>query len=198
MNHYKTLKLSKNCTQEQIKSSYRKLAKETHPDTGGDPEEFKKIQQAYECLSDPTNRKIYDKTNSEDLDIEDLKKKLTHLIEMSMSGSNPIQSMSIALDTSLADSYHRSAQLALELASTQKECEAFTKMNKNHLLHDIFFSAYNNRIERIKKQIESTKQEIAEVKAIKKLLEDLNFSFHNSQGLNYFVNNYFNTYKSPV
>ncbi|MGF1473648.1 MAG: molecular chaperone DnaJ [Rubrobacteraceae bacterium] len=61
---YKTLGVSKGATQEDIRRSYRKLAREYHPDANRDDanaeERFKDIQQAYEILSDPQKRKEYD------------------------------------------------------------------------------------------------------------------------------------------
>jgi DnaJ family protein A protein 2 len=38
-----------------------------HPDKGGDTEKFKDISVAYECLSDPEKRKLYDKYGEEGL-----------------------------------------------------------------------------------------------------------------------------------
>jgi molecular chaperone DnaJ len=62
---YGTLGVSKNATQDEIKSAFRKLAKEFHPDIHqGDKkvgeEKFKKIAEAYKILSDPDTRQKYD------------------------------------------------------------------------------------------------------------------------------------------
>ena len=40
--------------------AYRALAKQHHPDKGGDPALFGRIQHAYEVLSDPQKRSVYD------------------------------------------------------------------------------------------------------------------------------------------
>jgi curved DNA-binding protein len=62
--YYETLGVSKNATQEEIKSAFRKLARKYHPDTAKDKksaeEKFKEINEAYEVLSDPEKRKKYD------------------------------------------------------------------------------------------------------------------------------------------
>lgn len=65
--YYKYLKINKNATQTEIKKSYYKLAKTLHPDKGGDTEEFKKIMEAYEVLSNEEKRKIYDEYGEEGL-----------------------------------------------------------------------------------------------------------------------------------
>ena len=58
--YYNILEVDKNSSDDQIKQSYRNLAKIHHPDKGGDKEKFQKIQEAYNTLSDPEKRKLYD------------------------------------------------------------------------------------------------------------------------------------------
>ena len=60
MDYYKILEVNKQSSFEEIKKSYKKLAVKNHPDKGGDPEKFKNISQAYQILSDPEKRRIYD------------------------------------------------------------------------------------------------------------------------------------------
>jgi molecular chaperone DnaJ len=61
---YQTLGVPKTASQDEIKKSFRKLARQYHPDKNpGDKnaeEKFKEISQAYETLSDPEKRKQYD------------------------------------------------------------------------------------------------------------------------------------------
>tara|TARA_X000000368_G_scaffold84124_1_gene63678 strand:+ start:4070 stop:5248 length:1179 start_codon:yes stop_codon:yes gene_type:complete len=57
---YTTLGINKTATETEIKKAFRKLALKEHPDKGGDPEKFKKIQSAYEVLSDKEKRAKYD------------------------------------------------------------------------------------------------------------------------------------------
>ena len=59
-NLYKILEIEKNASIEDVKKSFRNLAKKYHPDKGGDEENFKKIQYAYEILSDEDKRRNYD------------------------------------------------------------------------------------------------------------------------------------------
>ena len=64
MDHYQTLGVSPQADQKEIKKAFRKLAMKHHPDKGGDEAEFKKIQNAYDTLSDPQKRQQYDNPKS--------------------------------------------------------------------------------------------------------------------------------------
>ncbi|WP_116246400.1 molecular chaperone DnaJ [Nocardiopsis sp. FIRDI 009] len=66
--YYKVLGVSKTASKDEIKQSYRKLARESHPDANThDPkaeERFKEISEAYNVLSDDKRRKEYDEARS--------------------------------------------------------------------------------------------------------------------------------------
>ena len=58
---YKILGLDKTCSDRDLKRAYKSLSKKYHPDKAtGDEKKFLEIAEAYEALSDPTTRKIYD------------------------------------------------------------------------------------------------------------------------------------------
>ena len=63
MDHYQTLGVGRDADASTIKKAYRKLASKHHPDKGGNPEEFKRVQEAYDTLSDPNKRNQYDNPN---------------------------------------------------------------------------------------------------------------------------------------
>src|SRR5439155_19159453 len=62
--YYETLSVPRNASVEEIRKSYRKLARKYHPDLNpGDKsaeERFKNVQEAYDILSDTKKRQMYD------------------------------------------------------------------------------------------------------------------------------------------
>jgi len=62
--YYKTLEVSENATEDEIKKSFKKLAKKYHPDINkgnkASEEKFKELSEAYEVLCNPSERRKYD------------------------------------------------------------------------------------------------------------------------------------------
>ncbi len=62
--YYNVLGISRDADEDEVRKAYRRLARKHHPDLNpGDKaaeEHFKKVQEAYEVLSDPKKRQMYD------------------------------------------------------------------------------------------------------------------------------------------
>jgi len=69
--YYKILNVDKNCSEEEIRKSYKKLALQFHPDKNqGDGEKFKEISEAYSVLGTKEKRSQYDIIGSVDDNFE--------------------------------------------------------------------------------------------------------------------------------
>lgn len=114
-NHYKTLRVKKKATQQEIKDAYRDLARELHPDKkDGNAEKFKELANAYEILSNPERRRFYDLTGSDVTEAEfdrkagGLLQQIFQLV-VSQNGLEKIESMDMIkvinenIDTGMAE-----------------------------------------------------------------------------------------------
>lgn len=63
---YEALHVLSHASTEVIQAAYRRRARETHPDAGGDPDEFRRVQEAWETLRDPESRAHWDRQRNAD------------------------------------------------------------------------------------------------------------------------------------
>ena len=61
IDHYKTLNIKLSATPDQIRAAFISLAKQQHPDAGGNLQEMRQINLAYSILRNPSTRQEYDR-----------------------------------------------------------------------------------------------------------------------------------------
>ena len=76
---YKVLGTHSSATDTEIKEVYRKMVRKHHPDVGGAPAEFQKIQEAYTLIGDPVKRATYDLERRRS-GVNDARKEATQII----------------------------------------------------------------------------------------------------------------------
>lgn len=142
-NLYEDLKVSKKTTPEQIKEAFRKMAKKTHPDKGGNAEEFRAIAIAYNILSDEEKRRRYDNGENPDY-INQPNKDENQVLSMILTLFNSVVDQNIDLThNNLFDIIKQSIQTNQQNFKVEKE------RNKTNI------EKYNNILKRIKKKEKS-------------------------------------------
>jgi DnaJ-class molecular chaperone len=65
-NYYDILGVPRNASGNDLKNAFKKKAMQYHPDRGGNEEQFKQINEAYDCLKDPQKKSMYDQFGTAD------------------------------------------------------------------------------------------------------------------------------------
>jgi len=86
---YKVLEINSDADQTEIRRAFRKKVRTSHPDSGGSNEAFQNLKRAYDLLSNPESKRLYDETGKIDDNSVDL-----HQAKI-------IEILSIALDKTL-------------------------------------------------------------------------------------------------
>lgn len=60
--YYRLLEVRRDASVEVISAAYRRLIRQSHPDTGGDPDRTVQLNLAHETLADTAKRRAYDRT----------------------------------------------------------------------------------------------------------------------------------------
>lgn len=168
MKHYNTLGVEPSSTPEQIKAAYKKKAMKHHPDKGGDLATFQEIQKAYDVLSDPARKKLYDETGDDneipDRNLLDLQI-LANLIAQIMEHIDP--------ETfNLVDEIHKGLNNEID-KFTQYSIQFNSKIRKLQTAIDRLSLAESKRnivAEILEGQIAKVKQDLAEIESSKETL----------------------------
>lgn len=107
--YYELLELSEDADAAAIDKAYKRMASRYHPDKNignekESAERFKEVKEAYECLSDPERRKIYDETG-----------------DTSLETGNPAEDLFMHLINEIADHFETSTEILAKCRSVIEE-----------------------------------------------------------------------------
>jgi curved DNA-binding protein CbpA len=181
---YETLGVAPDATDDEIKKAYRARARETHPDTGGDVEEFKLVSLAGTVLTDSDKRQRYDETGSTDADsaITPAQKIIADLVVQSFlqksMPDDPIRWMQEQIDcgrtklkSMIAESEHKHRQF-------NERLDKFTKSNaasKNKPAVSLVVEMLTTAIDSEKQSQAKFKAELQHAENAMVLLNDLKY-----------------------
>lgn len=77
-NYYDILEIPRNASETDIKNAFKKKAMTHHPDRGGNEEQFKEINEAYDVLKDPQKKSMYDQFGTADPRQHNARQQHTH------------------------------------------------------------------------------------------------------------------------
>lgn len=101
MNPYEELGVPDDADEKVIKRAYRKKARESHPDHGGDAEQFKALAIAYDILTDEHKRAHFDRTGQTDHNSSELEMAVASMVAEAFEAqvANPIRYMEEKIDS---------------------------------------------------------------------------------------------------
>lgn len=188
-NPYRTLKIKKKASDEEIKAAFKKLAKKHHPDVpGGNAEKFQAAKEAYDILIDEDARQRYDKFGVIKGSQEDfiLGQALTTLGNLFLQLTAQLTDSDHIIKVDLVSTLNSNVRIRLkeipvELDKLEKEltkCKGIAvhlkkrlKKNNKGKIPDVLTFAINDQIKMLYENINKKK---AETKILEKILEIIN------------------------
>lgn len=136
---YEILGVSADASNADIKKAYRNLAKQHHPDKGGEEAAFREIAQAYLVLSDPHQRDLYDRygiTSPADEWNQHVMQEVTLLLYAALKKMrNPVKHVTDNVSNGIEGMRHtqRQTKAAIDLITRKLEKLRHKGQGENHL-----------------------------------------------------------------
>lgn len=156
MNPYQILDVPTDATDEEIKKQYHKLAKENHPDHGGDPETMTKINKAYNLISTPEKRRRFQEEGDEPIEkIEEWERMLIALVQQAfIESETPIKYINLQIKKKKTEWTKVRNEHQSIFNTTKRKLERYEKRNPEpNLIKDAVIAALT-KIERALKEVE--------------------------------------------
>lgn len=138
MGYYEDLGVKKGVSDEELRTAFRRKAREHHPDRGGDPAKMAQANRAYETLSNPQRRITYERTGEDrpkPIDHDASEMVLSIALEWIQSAANSgdlIKDVNTRLDQSRAQLEQNIANGEATLARMRKRVSKLKFRGKGH------------------------------------------------------------------
>lgn len=191
-NPYEILGVSHDATQETIIDAFKRLAKKTHPDNGGDETEFAKVKAAGDILRDPEKRKKFDEDgffhkNRPDsinsMAIEKVAHFFINSIDASLDSNINLDGLDLIVgatkffNISIKESHEQIERLKRRIKQYEKAIKRLKTKRKN----DVIKNMLTHHIASVKQNIAANEEQIKIIEKAKEILNDYEFS--QEQGL---------------
>lgn len=188
MNPYKELDVPIDATDEEIKDSYRELAKDLRPDVGGDAEKFKSVSNAYAILKSPEKRRRYDageaepEVNPQSQAIFVINQLVTEILDTHHTDDiiyiDIVGTIKSRITTSEKELSAAIKKLKAEVAKLDKMAEIFkARLKSKKAKNNLFKMALSNKRQQVQRELNIHLKSKAVFDAALKLTKDYEFTF---------------------
>lgn len=178
---YEILGVDRDANDQAIRTAYRKAAKAAHPDSGGDAEQFARLQAVYDLLKDPVRRKVYDDTGydpqlAEPRDLKGLMMLETlvndFILDEREPGSfDPVAAMRRKLSDDIVKSRFHILELERHRARVRKHLDRLGRRPET----DVLGSMLRARSRSIAEAIKTTEEQIKTIEQAYEMLEGYSY-----------------------
>ena len=177
---YKILGIDKGASEAEIKTAYRKKAKATHPDAGGEVETFQEVAKAFHILSDPQRRIAYDETGieepaakPEDAAIAILRNLVQSII---MDNADPAYvDMAAQMRKSISDAINQQRQSIAVISARLTRCEKMANRFSVKSGENIVAAMIVGHLSEMRQHIAGAKQNMIALEAARRLIEGFSY-----------------------
>ncbi|AHK44590.1 molecular chaperone DnaJ [Ensifer sp. Root1252] len=178
---YEMLGVDRDANDQAIRTAYRKAAKAAHPDSGGDAEQFARLQAVYDLLKDPVRRKVFDDTGydpqlAEPRDLKGLMMLETlvndFILDEREPGSfDPVAAMRRKLSDDIVKSRFHILELERHRARVRKHLDRLGRRPET----DVLGSMLRARSRSIAEAIKTTEEQIKTIEQAYEMLEGYSY-----------------------
>jgi hypothetical protein len=185
MNLYDVLGVSPDADQDALRKAHRRAVRATHPDKGGNREDFEKVTHAYLVLRDPATRSRYDETGEHEVapdnELAEIATILVGCFDQAMQSAGGRYTMADLIDTTRRALKDRKANAQASLAQMEEAAETFTEVRERLTFTgggaDVIAGGLGMKIAECQKLASQCRAEIANVERAEAYAADYGYRF---------------------